>query len=235
VWRWVALLPVVAGCNQLLGIHELGAAARDSNGDAADAILVQQGNTGNEQVASVSLALPSAPASGDVLVLVGGSSAGLLQTSGGSPDWTLAAESREHTGIEILLGVADGDVEPIQISAPASGAIWMSVTEWSGLDAGASLLDVANATGGIDDGDGAAVSVTPTAADVVVFGESIGGPADFGTPGATWTPLDPASADGVVVQGEWYEIATAGAPVAPELPVSGSGWDVAIVALRRAP
>jgi hypothetical protein len=208
----------------------------DTSDAAPQSLLQRQVTNHAENATTLSATLPAAPAANHLLIMIGANLSGSLATvSGGGAMWTRAAHSVIHSNVEIWYGVTNGSSATVTIARPSTAAaMWMSVSEWSGL-AATNTLDQASA-----DHDGinpvTAGSITTThAPDLVVFAATTALPNTFTSPTpGTWTALQ-----GIVsathMQNVWYRtVTTAGAQAPQVLENRAEGWEAAIAAFRIA-
>ncbi len=198
-------------------------------------MLVQQITKYADNGATLAVNLTASPIAGNVLIMVGASNHGLLMgvTGGGVATWTRATQSHVNADVEIWFGVTDGSSRGVTLGMPGNpGAIWMEVSEWSGLDA-ANLLDQATAAAGTTS-PASAGSITTTSRDLVIFGIADLKASTLGTPAGTWTAMT-GIANLSVTQSEWYQLAAPAVAIAPTVTETSHMWDAAIVALRISP
>src|SRR4051812_31191575 len=143
-------LCVVAACGFRSGEIPDGGATHDvidDSGAGSDVLpldasvevvaLVQQvtGYAPNSN-APLAATLPSLPAAGHLLVMIGAAEHGGLTsvTGGGVATWTRATRSLSNTNVEVWFGVTDGSSATVTVTFPAFGLpMWLAVTEWSGM------------------------------------------------------------------------------------------------------
>lgn len=194
--------------------------------------VVQQATNHADSAASLSVTLPNLPASGDVLVMIGGDPAAeLTGVTGGGATWTAAARSAVNANVEIWVGVTDGSSATVTITLTNStSSMTIAVSEWAGLRA-ANLVDVTSTGNGLASPADPGPITTTAANDVLIFGVGDGAPNTFGTPGpGTWTALDAVT--GVITQGAWWRYVTATGTFEPTVGETSGQWDAALVALR---
>lgn len=204
------------------------------------ATLVQSGTNSLNTAAMLQITLPAAPVAGHVLLMIGGTPSGELDSvTGGGATWTRAASSPSNSNIETWVGVSDGSSSTIVLNrANNLSAMWAVVTEWSGLTTTMTVDQATFAAGGINPVSAGSISTTH-AHDLIVFAATGYSPMTFSmpTPG-TWTALPgitmPALGGGVT-QVEWYRIETATGTLSPQMTKSGGAWDANLVGLRIAP
>jgi len=198
--------------------------------------LVQQAVKFGMTGSPLTVALPGAPVAGHVLVMVGAANHFQLDgvSGGGVATWSRAARSNNNANVELWVGVTNGSSSSVSITlANNPGAIWMQVSEWSGLDT-AALLDGAKAASGTTN-PASAGSLTTTARDLVIFGVADLKASTLGTPtGGPWTAMT-GIANASVTQAEFFQIVDAGTAVAPTITETRNMWDAAIAGLRIAP
>jgi hypothetical protein len=223
---------VAAGCGRVG--FDTYAAADALTGDAgAGALLVQRAVDSMGSATTLSVTLPAPPASGHLLVMVGGSNINaLVSISGGSPAWTRAAFSTTNPNIEIWFGIADG-TPSVTIAAAGLTGMTLLVSEWSGLVT-TNPLDLATATSGSASPASAGTITTSHAPDLLIFGAADYVPNTFGTPtGGPWTLLDSITSNSI--QTVWYRVATTTGTYEAQVPETLHRWDAAIAAFRIAP
>lgn len=240
---------VVAGCNFSATQAAFDAATGDGQAPRIDGLvisdaridaaaspppaLVQQAiGTANTTNAPLTATFPAAPASGDVLVMIGAAEHGGLAsvTGGGVATWTRATRSLMNTNIEIWYGVTDGSSSAVTITFPAyTLPIWLLATEWSGL-ATSNVLDMAASTAGTAS-PAAAGAVTASAHELVIFGVGDQTPNTFGVPGGAWMPLTAVSSN-ATVQNVWYEVVASSTMITPAVTETHHNWDAAIATFR---
>lgn len=194
--------------------------------------VVQQGTNHASSAASLSVTLPNLPASGDVLVMIGGDpAAALTSVSGGGATWTPAARSTVNANVEIWVGVTDGTSAVVTITLTnSSSSMTIAVSEWAGLRA-ANLIDVTSTGNGVASPADPGPITTTSAKDLLIFAVGDGAPNTFGTPGpGTWAALDGVT--GVITQGAWWRYVTATGAFEPTVSETANTWDAAAVALR---
>lgn len=197
-------------------------------------IMRQQVINYANQTASLSATFSSAPTSGNVLVMIGGTpSAPLTSVSGGGvTTWQLAVSSTIQSNVEIWYGITDGSSATVTIALTNNNSpTWLSVSEWT------------NLTGVVDDtskndssmSPANAGPVTTTTRDLLIFGVSQFVPTTIGSPSpGVWTALQPI--DGAFVkQREWYRIEPTAGSYSASVSVSNNGWDAALAAFEIAP
>ena len=214
----------------------------DGDAPPADAaptvpLLVQEQTRFATSGAQLTVTFPNAPADGNMLVMIGAANSGALTTvtGGGVASWARAASAASNANIEIWYGVTDGTQGTIAISRTGNGlAIWLSVTEWSGL-ATTSSLDKAVASSGTTTTASAGTITTTTERDLLFFAVADENAGLFGTPTqGPWSPL--AALSGAAIrQAAWHRVVSATDSYAPAVSTSGANWDAAVVALRIAP
>jgi len=234
-------------CSPATGTCEVRAIDAALPGDAsADApmfdagalpMIVQQATSHANNVTTLSATLPTTPAAGHMLVMIGANLSGSITTvSGGSASWTLAASSLINSNIEVWFGVSTGSGATVTIDRPATTAsMWMAVSEWSGL-ATTSPLDVARADAGTGNPLGAGEITTANARDLLLFAATTPVPSSHGSPAPdAWTTMQGVTSE-TTVQGAWYRIETATGSYSPQVGhTSSDGWEAAVVAFRLAP
>lgn len=230
-WLLLALVTGTVSCGRLAFDP-----ASDASIDPPDArvpVVVQRASTGLAVTTMLSVSLPAAPASGNLLVLVGSANiASLASVSGGSAGWTRAAVSTTYPNIEIWYGAPDGSSTVITTASGTTGmTLWVS--EWSGLDP-TSPLDAAIAMSGTTSPAVAGPITTTHAPDLLIFGVNDYLPNTFGAPvGGTWIALDTVMSNSVL--SIWYAITTASGEHDGEVSETNHQWDAAIAAFRNAP
>lgn len=202
------------------------------------ATLVQQATNQVGAAAMLQVTLPAVPVSGHVLVMIGGTPSGSLDSvTGGGATWTRAASSVENTNVETWFGVTDGSSAVVTLArANNFSPMWGLVIEWSGL-ATTQTLDQAALDNALSNTVSAGSITTTHAYDLLVFDATAAAGASFGmpTPG-TWTALPNVLAGLSVLQVAWYRVETATGTFAPQVTKTGGGaWDANLVALRIAP
>jgi hypothetical protein len=209
----------------------IDSAPRDAS--MLDPTLVQQGVNYADMATSLSVTLPNLPASGDVLVMIGGDPHLALDsvTGGGVMTWTRAAGSFDNANIELWYGVTNGSNATVTINCASNTlSMGLSVSEWSGL-ATTNVLDKARATSGLTSPASAGMIATANAHDLLLFGVANDSPNTFGNPApGTWLPLTPVT--GNIVQSEWYRVVNATGTYAPAVSETAHAWDAALAALR---
>ena len=162
---------------------------RSSDAPPADAaptgpLLVQEQTRFATSGAQLTVTLTSAPTNGNLLVMIGAANSGALTTvtGGGVASWARATFAASNANIEVWYGATDGTQSPISISRTGNGlAIWLSVTEWSGL-APSSALDKAAASSGTSTTASAGTISTTTDRDLLLFAVADENAGMFGTP-----------------------------------------------------
>lgn len=159
----------------------LDAAAPDA--PPAGPRLVQQATGNDVGVTTLSVTLPAAPASGDLLVMIGGDPHGPLDgVTGGGVTWTLATSSLVNMNVEIWYGITDGSSSTVTITyASQTGPMTMSVSEWANV-AAPDPLDAAHAADGMTS-PASAGSITTGGPDLVLFAVADLTGNTFGDPG----------------------------------------------------
>jgi hypothetical protein len=206
-----------------------------SDADASLPMLVQEMTAWNEGASSLSITLPSVPASQHVLVLIGGAEGGVGSVTGGGVNWQTAAYSSASPSIHIWFGVTDGSSAVVTLATTNVGTdrAWLDLTEWSGL-APVNTLD-AHANNGMG-GGGITGTIdlqlsTSGAPELLVFAVSCYGV--IGSEDASWTSFVPVGT-GSVGQEAWHKIAdVAGLQTAQT--TYTSGWDAALAAFHTMP
>jgi len=246
---------LLAGCDRLFGFASVPATDAhgsqiDAAGDGAshdaptdalaldgrrpDAMLVQQTareNNGN----GLAITLTAMPTPGNMLVVIGGATCGLIGVSGGGvTTWQQAAYSGVSPTISVYYGVTDGTSATLLLAPQCTTMTWGLVTEWSGL-APVNALDTKTEAGQQAGPNGAgfindAVNTT-SAPDLLIFGVACYG--SIGPP-ATWTELDEVVASSTITQRAWYERAPTVGQYAVDVPYTDD-WDSALVAFRIGP
>jgi hypothetical protein len=211
--------------------------------DASDAMLLdappgqlirQQITNHAENVTTLSATLPAAPAADHLLVMIGANLSGALTSvSGGGAIWSRAASSLIYSNVEVWYGTTNGSSATVTIAmSQAASAMWMSVSEWSGLEP-LGPLDGARA-----DHD----EMNPVTAgsitllhghDLLLFAATTALPNSFTSPTpGTWTALQGITS-ATHMQNAWYRIVmTAGAQAPQVLQSRDEGWEAAVVAFR---
>jgi hypothetical protein len=214
----------------------LGALALMPSAASAAISFVQQKNATATSAISVAATFTTAvnATAGNVLVVVGGTSAGSLSgvSGAGVSNWFRAESSLTNTHIEIWYGAVDAttstSTSPITATAASAGDMWMTVTEWSGVSLAVDKsADLAGTTSPASAG-----SITTTnATDLVIFGAANSTGNTFGTPTpGTWTALTAITSP--EAQTTWYQIASATGTFNPTVTETAHSWDAAIVALK---
>jgi hypothetical protein len=201
----------------------------------ATATLVQQQTTYVMAGSTASVTLPSTPVNGNVLVMIGGTPSGSLDSVSGGATWTRAALSVINSNIEIWYGVANGASATVTIQRGNNAApMWIAASEWSAL-ANTSTLVAAVDRDGVSGSVSAGTLPVTTAPALLVFAATAYTPVTWGapTPG-TWTALAPIEG-AVVSQRAWYTITASTGSFTPVTSLSGGAWDANLVALRIAP
>jgi hypothetical protein len=203
---------------------------------APTAQLVQQNVGYQATAAQLSITLANLPASGDVLVFVGGCPQSRLDgvTGAGIATWTRGTYSDVNANVEIWYGVTDGTNATVTASlATCQGPFWGAVTEWSGLTA--APADGGHAFDGTTSPADPGPVTTTHAHDLLIFGVADTAPNTFGTPApGTWIPLQNPNSM-FVKQGSWYQIVSAAGAYDPHVPETSHDWDAALLALKIAP
>ncbi len=206
---------------------------------AATAMLVQQA-VNHVDGDAVTISLPAAPTSGNVLLLVGADihrglpSVGGV-TGGGVATWNRAAFSAVNTNVEIWWGITDGSSPDVTIHGVAgdTSAKFGNVSEWSGLVTQAPV-DGAHALDGTTSPADPGAMTTTNAHDLLVFGVGDGAPNTFGVPApGAWIPLSPINAD--ITLAAWVRIQTTAGVVHPTVTETAGAWDAAVAAFQIAP
>ena len=194
-------------------------------------VLVQQVANYANQAASLSATFATAPASGAVLIAIGGTPTAPLTsvTGGGVATWQLAKKSTVESNVEIWYGITDGSSSTVTVTLTGNNSpTWLHVSEWSELTG---VVDAATAL----DGSTSPVSagtLTTTTRDLLVFGFSQFTPTTIGNLSpASWTAMTPIDGN-FVKQRQWYRIESVPGMYAPSVTVSNAGWDAALVAFR---
>lgn len=218
----------------------LDAAADARPIDAPSTARLVQQSANHVDGDAVTISLPSAPTSGNVLVLVGADiHRGLPAlggvTGGGVTTWNRAAFSAVNTNVEIWWGVTDGSSPDVTIHGVAgdTSAKFGNVSEWTGLVAQAPL-DGAHALDGLSSPADPGAITTANAHDLLVLGVGDGVPNTFGVPGpGAWTALTPISAD--ISLAAWYRVQTVAGTVHPTVTETAGAWDAAVAGFQIAP
>ena len=225
--------------------HAIDAGSADSseppNDVAIDAatmpLIVQQVTNHADAVTTLSATLPVTPAAGHLLIMIGANLSGsLASVSGAAVTWTRAASSLINSNVEIWFGVSSGTGAVVTIARPQTvAAMWISVSEWSGL-ATTNLLDAAHAADGDANPVTAGSIATTNAHDLLVFAATTALPSTHGAPApGSWTAMQGVSTT-THTQSAWYRVVTTAGPQAPQVVQSGAaGWEAAIAAFRTAP
>ena len=193
--------------------------------------LRQQVINSANQTASLSATFSTAPTSGNVLIMIGGTPTAPLTsvTGGGVTTWTLAKKSTVQSNVEIWYGITDGSSSTVTISLTGNNSpTWMHVSEWT------ELTGAVDATAAFDGNTSpaSAGSVTTTTRDLLVLGITQFNTSMFGSPSpGMWTTLTPI--DGAFTkQREWSRIEPAPGMYSPSVTVANNGWDAALVAFK---
>jgi len=225
------------GVATLVGFATLGVMASPASAAIA---LVQQKTNNSSSASSLTVTFTTnvTTTAGNVLILVGGSSTGALTgvSGAGVGTWTKATSSLTNTKVEIWYGAVDvatnTSTTPVTATASATGAIYVSVTEWNGLSL---AIDQTAAQGGTTSPASAPSITTTNASDLVVFGVADSSGNTYGTPtGGTWTALSPQITT-PVAESVWYQIAAATGAFNPTVTETAHSWDAVITALKGCP
>jgi hypothetical protein len=203
------------------------------------ATLIQQKTNSSGSNSTLSLTLANQTTVGDLLVMIGAANKLALSgvSGGGAASWGKAASSTTNTNIEIWYGpVTSGSSAPVTITCSQTGAIWMNVSEWSGLvNTQSQVLDQGNAQHGTSSPASASSISTAHADDLVLFGVADTSGNTFGVPTAgPWSSFSSVSAGGFA-QAAWYQTVSATGTYDPTVTVTRSYWDAAIAAFKIAP
>lgn len=210
--------------------------AADAAVDSATAngpMVLQQKTADSANSTQLSVTL-NAATSGDWLVMIGAAVSGALDsvTGGGVTTWNLAARSLDNANVEIWYGRTDGSSSTVTINFAASSAIWMNVSEWSGLVM-SGVLDGALATSGLLSPADAGTLATTHAHDLVIFAVGDYAPSTFGTPTqGPWSALNSVDVPSQYTQFAWYQVVSATGSFDPTVTETGGGWDAAIAAFK---
>jgi hypothetical protein len=211
--------------------------APDIDAAAIVPLLVQEQTQFATTGAQLTVTFGNTPAAGNTLVMIGAANSGSLTavTGGGVATWTRAASAASNANIEVWFGVTDGSQGVISISRTGNPlAIWLSVTEWSGL-ATSTSLDTAVAASGTSTTASAGTITTTNPRDLVIFAVADENAGAFGNPTqGPWSPFAVLSGNSIR-QTAWHRVVSATGSYTPEVPTSGADWDAALVALRIAP
>lgn len=223
----------------MLGLEPVGGGpdGRGPDGASAQVRPVQQTTAHATAANAVTATLAQAPASQDVLVVVGGAEKAPLTSivGGGVASWNRASYSTVYENVEIWYGVTAGTDPLITIRCEegcATGPMWMAVSEWSGVSA-ASPFEVGTGSAGTGASASPGAIQTLAAPDLLVF--AVSDTTDIGlTPmPAGWSPLAQVSF-GSIVQRQWYAIAPTPGSYTAAVDATSS-WDAAIAAFELAP
>jgi hypothetical protein len=210
----------------------------DSSTPPPGPMLIQQATNKSASASTVSTTFVTAPAAGNLLVMVGAANGGMLDTvtGGGVTTWSQATGNYDNANVEIWYGITDGSSSTVTISRSVNfNNMWIVISEWSGM-AAASPLDVASSRGGLSSTASVPLITTLHAHDVLIFGvgntepgASVGAPA----PG-TWTAMDTAGPTPDYIQYSWYREVTTATSYQPTVSANGCGWDAAVAAFKAA-
>ena len=189
-------------------------APADARPDASapTAAVVQQQTAYAASAAMLSVTLPTPPAAGNLLVMIGGTPSGSLDMVSGGATWTRATFSVTNSNIEVWYGVADGTTATVTIRRTSStSAMWISASEWSGL-ATSAVLEGATGDDGVTTTVSAGMLDISNPPALLVFAASAFAPGVWGTPTpAGWTALAPI--DGAAVtQRAWFRVTPSAGP-----------------------
>jgi hypothetical protein len=201
----------------------------------ARALLQQERSNYVEGAASLDITFGTEPAIGDLLVMVGATPGGLLDSvTGAGTTWTKATGSSANSNIEIWYGLktASGSTVTIARSAAATDTYFANVSEWSNISA-TTPFDSAQANFGTTSPASSGTTQATHTPDLLIFGVSDVTPNTFGTPGAgTWTPLASVGPTPSYVENVWYRNASLVTGYSPTVSETGNHWDAAIAAFE---
>lgn len=238
---------VLAGCDVVFGLPPPATVDASGAADAGTSLaLVQEVTEMAMSETMLEATLPADPIEGNVLLMVGAGPGWFLSTprGGGVSTWTSAARSIANNNVEIWYGLVDGPNAPVVIAYPSgqgnADAMWMSLTEWSGL-ATTALYETGSGGNGSPDLATAGTVETLDAPDLLVFAVTgTGNISSVVTDGVaagagdgSWTPLKRINADSIT-QAAWYRVVPSAGPYMPQTMVA-SEWDAAVAAFRIAP
>lgn len=211
-------------------------AALDAPIDApVRAMLVQQHSAFVASGASLDITLTNAPTAGDLLVMVGATPAGLLDSvTGGGATWTKATGSSANANIEIWYGIVTGSGTTVTIARAVSttDTFFANVSEFSNIST-TTPFDVAVASAGATSPASAGTITTTHAPDLLIFGVADLTPNAFGVPGpGTWNAVGTAGPTPSYVEGVWYRNAFIPNGYSPTVTETGNHWDAAIAAFQ---
>jgi len=206
--------------------------------DASPGQLIrQQGTNHAENVTTLSVTLPAAPAADHLLIMIGANLSGSLTTvSGGGAIWSRAVSSVIYSNVEVWYGTTNGSSATVTIGMSQTAApMWMSVSEWSGL-VPLGPLDGAHADHDTKNPITAGSITTLHDHDLVLFAATTALPNSFTSPApGTWTALQGITT-ATHLQNAWYRIVTTSGAQAPQVLQSrAEGWEAAVVAFRLEP
>jgi hypothetical protein len=221
--RAAGLVVFVAGCNQILGLRDFPIDVVDAN--LSGVALVQQSTNVTQSGITLSTSFASVPAAGDLLVMTGAAATTNLTAVTGAAagsGWTFATGSFDFANMEIWYAIASGTAADVTFTSMGPvGPMFLSVTEWTGIDPGVPF-DTGSAASGSS--GTAALAMITQHPDLVVFalsstqGTSLAAPSGF-------DPLVPVSYD--TIAGAWYELLPGGVGASAAVFAPGD-WDAAL-------
>lgn len=192
--------------------------------------LVQYKGAQQLGVDALTVTLDAAPAPGHLLVLIGGDPKAPLTgvTGGGVRTWTRAVRSIENSNIEIYYGITDGSSATVAMALAGSDNVKTAVvTEWADV----TIFERATANDGTVTPATTPTILTTMPNTLAIFAASSFQPNNFGMPGPNlWTEITFPTP--TLSQGQWYRVIPTATGVKPEVSVSGSLWDAALVTFR---
>jgi hypothetical protein len=235
---WI-VLAALAGCDRVLqleAVHTVDDAGMvDSNVDgppdaAPPAKLVQAMTGGGASLGSITVVLPATPASGNMLIAIGGAENG-VQSVTGSAIWQLVVRSTVSPTEYVYVGRPSGGAA-IALTGKAPGRMWLLVTEWSGIDP-LNTVD-AQTAGGAGSGSSGTFDLqmtTSSAPDLVVFAVAFYD--TIGPLSGMWMTLPEATGD-TVMQNSYFQFSETSGQIDVQARFQND-YDAALAAFRTKP
>lgn len=188
---------------------------------------------------STTLTLDAAPTTGNVLILTWGTSNSTADastpTGGGCTTWTKQGESSTRRSTSIWTGIVD-TTPSANVVMPGTVTMSFTVTEWSGLDSGGTLVQgsaqLASASGTV--ASGANSTITPTSSTDVVLIASFGIQSNTSSgPTAGWTDI---LAFGTIHAASYRVVTSASGAYTNKYGIASDfvGWDSVCIAFNVA-